>query len=54
MENIHFVEFVESADNLDENLPNLCFLERSSLLLLLLDLMGQITVIGKLHDNADI
>ena len=52
MEYIEGVEGLESDYCLDEHTPNLTFLEEFFLLLVVDDLLVEVTVVGKLHDNA--
>jgi hypothetical protein len=52
VQDVERVETAEAVEYLDEDIPNLFFFEELLLLLLLDDLLVEVAVVEKLHDDA--
>lgn len=52
MQDVEGVEAAEAVEYLDEDIPNLFFFKELLLLLLLDDLLVEVAVVEKLHDDA--
>lgn len=52
MKYIEIMKCFEADDGLNENTPNLIFLKELFLLLVVDYLLVEVTVVGKLHDDA--